>query len=191
MSNLSFENVPQSISELLRRKLTNQRAVARDRRLPPPAPQIQPNPQGTSVSSVSIASDSLAGVKAKLGLIDTCFPENETPVFEGISNFPDSYKRLTSKEKLLLLFAENFRRQYKEKFPHRKPLVLALPNECEVQKFVCTTLRPSIFLFPELIGSWQNVASFIADYILYEPLDDQVNMPIPIAHYGIAWLCVR
>ncbi|XP_055615578.1 coiled-coil domain-containing protein lobo [Toxorhynchites rutilus septentrionalis] len=168
-----------NVSDILRQRLRNNRSKAREQLLPPPTPGKAPVPVGTPEGSKSaIASESVAGVKAKLGLIDTCFPECETPAaFEEITSFPDTYGRLSSKEKLVLLFAENFRRQYKEKFPQRKPPILALPNECGVQKFVCTTLRPSIFLFPDLIGSWEEIASFVADYIVYEPLKDQVNMP--------------
>lgn len=174
---MSRESVTQKVADALRRRLRSQRALAREMRLPPSTPTNPPEPSDTPENYVPIASDTIAGVKAKLGLIDTCFPENSTPAFEEIVCFPESYKRIGTKEKLVLLFAENFRRQYKERFSHRKPPILALPNECSVQKFVCTTLKPSIFLFPDMIGSWEDIASFVADYIVYEPLPDQVNMP--------------
>ncbi|KAL1374804.1 hypothetical protein pipiens_017876, partial [Culex pipiens pipiens] len=177
MSKSSRASISDNVSDILRRKLKNQRSMTRELRHPPPTPsKPRERPPTPEECSVPIADGTVSDVKAKLGLIDMCFPHNPTPAFEQRTQFPESYKRLGSKEKLVLLFAENFRRQYKERFPHRKPLILALPNECDVQKFVCTTLRPSVFLFPDLIGSWEEVASFVADYIVYEPLVDQVNM---------------
>lgn len=100
--------------------------------------------------------------------------------YDGIcpsdANYPKSYYTVNGKERLLLIFAENFRRQYVELNPKRNPLVLAVPNECEIQKFVSTTLRSSVFLFPELIDCWHGPAQFVADFIRYEPLDDQTAM---------------
>lgn len=91
--------------------------------------------------------------------------------------YPQSYYTLSPKEKLLLVFAENFRRQYKELYPSRQPLVLAVENECQVQKFVSTTIRPTTFIeFPELIDNWRACASFIADHIIYEPLEEPTNI---------------
>lgn len=91
-------------------------------------------------------------------------------------NYPKTYYTVNGKERLVLIFAENFRRQYLELYTRRNPLVLAVPNECAIQKFVSTTIRPSVFLFPELIDCWQGPAQFVADFIRYEPLEDQIAM---------------
>lgn len=32
-------------------------------------------------------------------------------------------------------------------------------------------------LFPELIGSWESLANFVADFIIYEPLADPIQLP--------------
>lgn len=112
----------------------------------------------------------------EIGVIYTNFPENPEPEFEGETDFPLSYHTLNSKERLLLLFAENFRRQHFVQYKKRKPPILAIANECGVQKFVSTTLRPTAFLFPELIGSWQENAKFVADFIFYEPLPNPIVM---------------
>ncbi|XP_055608047.1 coiled-coil domain-containing protein lobo [Uranotaenia lowii] len=170
--------ISENIAEILRRKVRNRRAVPRIQRQPPRTPSALPVPFDRPDNAVPILDESVEGIKNKLGSINTCFPENETPAFEELTEFPDSYRQLSSKEKLTLLFAENFRRQYRERFSHRKPLILALPNECAVQKFVCSTLKPSIFMFPDLIGCWQSIASFVADYVIYEPLPDQINLPL-------------
>uniref|UniRef100_A0A336LWC1 Dynein regulatory complex subunit 7 n=1 Tax=Culicoides sonorensis TaxID=179676 RepID=A0A336LWC1_CULSO len=125
----------------------------------------------------SITNEQLKSVGETLGRIHTCFPEISDVEFEGRNDFPKSYKTLSLKERLLLLFAENFRRQYNEKHPNRKPLILCLENECGIQKFVATTIKPTVFLYPELIDNWQGCASFIADHIIYEPLEDQIKIP--------------
>lgn len=125
----------------------------------------------------SITNETLKVIGESLGRIHTCFPEITEVEFEGRTEFPKSYKTLSVKERLLLLFAENFRRQYNEKYPNRKPLILCLLNECGVQKFVATTIKPTVFLYPEVIDNWQGAASFIADHIQYEPLEDQIKIP--------------
>jgi hypothetical protein len=124
-----------------------------------------------------ITLEKLKEITDESGAISITFPENLSPHFEGRSNFPKSYYTISSKEKLLLLFAENFRRQFKEKYLMRRPLVLAPFNECNVQKFVSTTIKPTTFvMFPELIDSWENCSSFIADYITYEPLEKPISI---------------
>lgn len=128
---------------------------------PEPEPYNPPEP---------ITLETLRELNNEFGIIYTCFPDNrDKPEF---SHFPESYFSLRPKEKLLLLFAENFRRQFKELYPKRRPLVLAIENECQVQKFVSTTIQPTTFVeFPELIDNWQACSSFIADHILFEPLE--------------------
>lgn len=91
-------------------------------------------------------------------------------------NYPKTYYTVNGKERLVLIFAENFRRKYLELHPNRNPLVLAVPNEYEIQKFVSTTIRSSVILFHELIDCWQGPGQFVADFIKYEPLDDQIAM---------------
>lgn len=132
-------------------------------------------PEEVETPPEPITMEKLKEVNAKLGMIYTCFPEaRNKPEY---SHLPDSYFTLSPKEKLVLVFAENFRRQYKELFPKRRPLVLAVENECHVQKFVSTTIRPTTFMeFPELIDNWQACASFVADHIVYEALEDSTNI---------------
>lgn len=122
-----------------------------------------------------ITLDKLKDINAKSGMIYTCFPEaRDNPDY---LHLPESYFTLSPKEKLVLVFAENFRRQYKELFPTRRPLVLVVENECHVQKFVSTTIRPTTFMeFPELIDNWKACASFVADHIVYEPLESSTNI---------------
>lgn len=69
----------------------------------------------------------------ELGLITLAWPTIETAVFENRSRFPKSYTENTHKEKLALLYAENFRRQFVSLFPLRRPILLAADNECGLQ----------------------------------------------------------
>lgn len=91
-----------------------------------------------------VSNEKLKEIVAQLGLIHTNFPENQTPEFEGRKVFPSSYNTLNPKERLLLLFAENFRRQFNELYPERFPLVLAVANECGVQ--VCNIFFIELYL---------------------------------------------
>ena len=49
------------------------------------------------------------------------------------SEFPETYKENLPKEKLVLAFAENFRRQYVYLYRDRKPLFLNPINECGIE----------------------------------------------------------
>ncbi|KAH1000809.1 hypothetical protein HUJ04_013094 [Dendroctonus ponderosae] len=82
---------------------------------------------------MDITADYLKVIAQELGLIKLCWPELTDVTFEDRTNFPDSYLKNSRKEKLLLLYAENFRRQFCCKFPNRKPLFLACDNECGLQ----------------------------------------------------------
>ena len=49
------------------------------------------------------------------------------------ADFPESYKENLPKEKLVLAFSENFRRQFVHLYRDRKPLLLNPVNECGVE----------------------------------------------------------
>ncbi|XP_017856256.1 PREDICTED: coiled-coil domain-containing protein lobo [Drosophila arizonae] len=113
----------------------------------------------------------------QIGRIDLSFPETREEFQDSPQCYPPSYYTLSPKERLLLLYAENFRKQFVLNYPRRRALVLALPNECKVQKFVCTTIRPTAFAYPELISSVEEISKFVADFVQYEPMDDETNLP--------------
>lgn len=69
----------------------------------------------------------------QIGRIDLSFPETTEEFQDSPQCFPPSYYTLSSKERLLLLYAENFRKQFVLSHPRRRAMVLALPNECKVQ----------------------------------------------------------
>jgi hypothetical protein len=51
------------------------------------------------------------------------------------ANFPESYRVNNNKEKLVLAYAENFRKQYVHLFRDRKPLFLNPLNELQVEVY--------------------------------------------------------
>lgn len=115
--------------------------------------------------------DHLQEIIYKLGLIKLCWPEKIYSLFDDYGTFPDSYKTNDDKEKLLLLYCENFRLQFCFKYPNRKPLFLACENECGIQKMVSTTIFPTTLPYPELV-QWKSCASFVADHLEFEPFED-------------------
>lgn len=103
---------------------TEEEVIVEDEQLPEVDPPYVPAP--IKIEDIDHAAE-------MIGVVHTNFPENKNPEFEGITNFPQRYYTISGKEKLLLLFAENFRRQQITKYPKRKPPVMVLKNECNVQ----------------------------------------------------------
>ncbi|XP_012662279.1 dynein regulatory complex subunit 7 isoform X2 [Otolemur garnettii] len=105
----------------------------------------------------------------------------EPPIFTkdtiDVSTLPLSYKTNTPKEEHLLLVADNFSRQYSHLCPDRVPLFLHPLNECEVPKFVSTTLRPTLLPYPELYN-WDTCAQFVSDFLTMVPLTDPLRPPV-------------
>ncbi|XP_039209694.1 dynein regulatory complex subunit 7 isoform X2 [Crotalus tigris] len=85
------------------------------------------------------------------------------------AHLPESYKTNTPKEQLLLQVADNFHRQYAHLCPDRVPLFLHPINECGMEKFVSTTVRPTLLPYSELYN-WDSAARFVSDYLTMEPL---------------------
>lgn len=83
---------------------------------------------GSSEFSLSEGEPSL-----NIGKIDLSFPETVEEFENSPQCYPPSYYSLSPKERLLLLYAENFRKQLVLSYPKRRAMVLALPNECKVQ----------------------------------------------------------
>ncbi|EFA07399.2 hypothetical protein TcasGA2_TC016381 [Tribolium castaneum] len=119
---------------------------------------------------VELTLKDLSHIANELGLIKLCWPEIEHPEFENRVNFPESYLANSNKEKLLLLYTENFRRQFSYKYPHRKQLFLASNNECGMQKMVCNTIRLTTLPYPE-IETWQDCAKFVGNALRFEPFE--------------------
>ena len=62
------------------------------------------------------------------------------------------------------------------RYPERKPLFLICPNEYGVDKFVCTTVRPTLLPFRE-VYDLEKTAEFVSNYLDYEPLELPTRPP--------------
>ncbi|NXF50105.1 DRC7 protein, partial [Oceanites oceanicus] len=111
--------------------------------------------------------------------LQDCAP-SDVPDFDwssiDTSQLPSSYKTNSLKEKKLLHIADHFLQQYTHLCPDRKPLFLHPVNECGVEKFVSTTVRPTLLPYTELYH-WDGCARFVSDYLTMEPLKFPITPP--------------
>uniref|UniRef100_A0A8C6XB60 Dynein regulatory complex subunit 7 n=1 Tax=Naja naja TaxID=35670 RepID=A0A8C6XB60_NAJNA len=105
-----------------------------------------------------------------------CCKWRTTVLFPSLSFLHISYKSNTPKEQLLLQVADNFHRQYAHLCPDRVPLFLHPINECGMEKFVSTTVRPTLLPYSELYN-WDSAARFVSDYLNMEPLPSPLAPP--------------
>ncbi|XP_034644562.1 dynein regulatory complex subunit 7 isoform X2 [Trachemys scripta elegans] len=128
---------------------------------------------------VFVISNELQDLEEKLSEIQVHIP-NVVPEFDwssiDTSQLPASYKTNSAKEQMLLQLADNFHRQYAHLCPDRQPLFLHPLNECGVEKFVSTTVRPTLQPYPELYN-WDGCAQFVSDYLTMEPLSSPITPP--------------
>ncbi|XP_004690301.1 PREDICTED: dynein regulatory complex subunit 7 [Condylura cristata] len=118
-------------------------------------------------------------LQKKLSAIELTVPEllsAFTKTTMDTSKLPLSYQSNTLKEEHLLQVADNFASQYSHLCPDRVPLFLHPRNECEVPKFVSTTIRPTLMPYPELYN-WDTCAQFVSDFLSMVPLPDPLKPP--------------
>ncbi|XP_064885289.1 dynein regulatory complex subunit 7 isoform X4 [Columba livia] len=125
-------------------------------------------------------SDKPEDLKTKESVERVCVP-SDVPDFDwssiDTSQLPSSYKTNSPSEEKLLHVAAHFLQQYTHICPDRKPLFLHPVNECGVEKFVSTTVRPTLLPYTELYH-WDGCASFVSDYLIMEPLKSPIT-PVP------------
>ncbi|NXN17500.1 DRC7 protein, partial [Indicator maculatus] len=92
------------------------------------------------------------------------------------SQLPSSYRTNSLREGKLLSMAARFLQQYSHLCPDRKPLFLHPVNECGVEKFVSTTVRPTLLPYAELYN-WDSCASFVSGFLTMEPLKCPLTVP--------------
>lgn len=92
-------------------------------------------------------------------------------------DYPDSYNSNTRKEELVLAFVENFKTQFQYIYPDRKSLFMSPYNECGIEKFVCSSLRPTVLKFSQ-IYDWKECAQFVADYLQFHLLPEPTELVI-------------
>lgn len=132
--------------------------------------------ESVRISDNDLSFENAIDAHNDIGRISLEFADADATMDTLFSEYPSSYYTFSAKERLLLIFTENFRRHFISTYPDRKRLVLAVSNECGIQKFVSTTVRSTSFLFNELIDCWQGPAQFVADFITYEPLADPLQL---------------
>ncbi|NWR84537.1 DRC7 protein, partial [Furnarius figulus] len=137
---------------------------------------------------VEQAAEDQNSLNISVGLqdVETNVPEEEVSVPSDVPGFdwssidtsqlPSSYKTNSQKEKKMLHIADHFLQQYTHLCPDRKPLFLHPANECGVEKFVSTTVRPTLLPYPELYH-WSGCASFVSHYLTMEPLKCPMTPP--------------
>lgn len=92
------------------------------------------------------------------------------------TKMPRSFTVNGVRESALLAYVRDYKRTFEELYPHRRPLYLLPKNECNVPKFVCTTIRPTQTYFSDLYN-WQRCCQVIADLMVYEPLGNPLHPP--------------
>ncbi len=92
------------------------------------------------------------------------------------AGLPPPYRTNSHKEELCLEYVDNFNRQFVQLFPQRKSLWLHPKNECDVTKFVCTTVRPTQLTYKELYDLG-DCSSFVSSFFEYEPLENPTKPP--------------
>ncbi|XP_032280441.1 dynein regulatory complex subunit 7 isoform X2 [Halichoerus grypus] len=124
-----------------------------------------------------MTQEMLRDLEKKLSEIEIVIPEQPSIIAKDtfdISKLPLSYQSNTLREEHLLQVADNFARQYSHLCPDRVPLFLHPLNECEVPKFVSTTIRPTLMPYPELYN-WDSCAQFVSDFLSMVPLPDPLQ----------------
>eukprot|EP00981_Chlorochromonas_danica_P000336 scaffold85_cov175-Ochromonas_danica.AAC.21 len=93
-----------------------------------------------------------------------------------LSTIPESYRVNNNKEELCLEYVTNFAQQFSAIYKNRREPFVAAENEYGVKKLVCSTIRPTLIPIPELYDMYE-CSSFLAGYVLYEPLDPPTEPP--------------
>ncbi|CAD8138022.1 unnamed protein product [Paramecium pentaurelia] len=93
---------------------------------------------------------------------------------------PFCYKENSPKEELVLEHVQQFQKQFQLHYDEKRNLFLYPKNECDLYKFICTTIRPQKIGYLELYN-YEQCARYMSFFIAYEQLDppDQFPKVIP------------
>ncbi|XP_070254043.1 dynein regulatory complex subunit 7 isoform X1 [Myotis yumanensis] len=166
--------------EVLKEKVEEEEAAEREDAAERGEKMAKPPPPETRKEETPMTQEMLRDLEKKLSDIEIAIPDmivtKDTKVTVDTSMLPASYQSNTPKEEHLLQVAVNFSCQYSHLCPDRVPLFLYPLNECEVPKFVSTTIRPTLMPYTELYN-WDSCAQFVADFLSMEPLADPLKPP--------------
>lgn len=110
------------------------------------------------------------------GRLNTKLQRQRDIVRADPDDLPPGYKSNSIKEELALEYINSFITQFCSIYTKRKIPFMVAENEFGVKKFVGATLRPTLISIPEIYDLYE-CASFLAGYILYEPLDPPSEPP--------------
>ncbi|XP_072492809.1 dynein regulatory complex subunit 7 isoform X2 [Notamacropus eugenii] len=161
--------------EVLKEKVEEEEAAEREAE----AEQAARRAAEKEREDVILTREDLIDLEQKLSEIEVHIPEVPASFTKSVidtSTLPASYRTNTAKEQLLLQVADNFARQYAHLCPDREPLFLHPLNECDVPKFVSTTIRPTLMPYPELYN-WDTCAEFVSDFLTMVPLLSPISLP--------------
>lgn len=104
------------------------------------------------------------------------------------SSLPSSFLSNTAKETRMLRHCRDYQAAFGQLHPMRRPLFLTPENEAGIPKCVSTTIRPTEMVYAELY-EYQAAATFIANFIKYEPLENPVMFPtcLPSPMSVLSW----
>lgn len=95
---------------------------------------------------------------------------------KNAASAPETYRINSTKDELCFEYVQSFNEQFQSLYPKRSLPYMYADNEYGVKKLVCTTVRPTQMNFPELYDIY-SCASFLAGYIVYEPLEPSNEPP--------------
>ena len=101
---------------------------------------------------------------------------------------PRCYTENTTKEELVLEHVLDYEKHFKICYDPNRQILLSPKNECNIRKFICTTIRPTKLPYTELY-EWKECAEFISNFLEYEELDPPNALPdyIPSPANIIDW----
>ncbi|KAM9192373.1 dynein regulatory complex subunit 7 isoform 1-T1 [Dugong dugon] len=162
--------------EVLREKVEEEEEAEREEQVERPS-RPEKMTKLLRKEATTLTPEMLRDMERKLSEIKVPVPgETLTSDTIDIATLPLSYRINTPKEEQLLQVADNFSRQYSHLCPDRVPLLLYPLNECEVPKFLSTTIRPTLMPYPELYN-WDSCAQFVSDFLTMVPLPDPLKPP--------------
>ena len=96
--------------------------------------------------------------------------------FKENSDIPTAFKCNTNKEQLLIERVKKYETCFKDYYDNRNLFLYPL-NEVGVEKFICSTIRPTKSGYVEL-SEFRRCAQFVSDFVNYEPIEDVDKLPL-------------
>lgn len=101
---------------------------------------------------------------------------------------PVSFTENSNKEKLVLEHVKKYSEQFSIAYKSDRKLFLHPQNECGVEKFISTTIRPTKLGYLEFYD-YIKCSEYMSNFIMYEPLENPLEFPtyLPSPTSVIEW----